>query len=64
MHTQSRQTDRSVLCMFPLTEPQLPHVFEPPAIAALHFGQVLCIFACRGVGGLDLGSEMEMRWVL
>lgn len=48
MHTQSRQIDRSVLCMFPLTEPQLPHVLEPPAIAALHVGQVLCMFDCRG----------------
>jgi hypothetical protein len=28
-----------------LTEPQLPQVFEPPAIAVLHLGQVLCIFA-------------------
>jgi hypothetical protein len=29
-----------------LTEPQLLQVLEPPAIAALHLGQVLCIFAC------------------
>lgn len=29
-----------------LTEPQLLQVLEPPAIAAEHLGQVLCIFAC------------------
>jgi len=29
-----------------LTEPQLPQVLEPPAIAAEHFGQVLCMVAC------------------
>jgi len=31
--------------MVNLTEPQLPQVLEPPAIAALHLGQVLCISA-------------------
>lgn len=30
-----------------LTEPQLLQVLEPPAMAALHLGQVLCIFAGR-----------------
>jgi hypothetical protein len=30
-----------------LTEPQLLQVLEPPAMAALHLGQVLCIFAWR-----------------
>lgn len=29
--------------MLPPTEPQLLQVLEPPAIAALHLGQVLCI---------------------
>jgi len=32
-----------------LTEPQLPQVLEPPAMAAEHLGQVLCMFALLGL---------------
>lgn len=39
-----------------LTEPQLLQVLEPPAIAALHLGQVLCIFAC------DLLQRVDLRF--
>ena len=33
-------------CQILLTEPQLPQVLEPPAMAAEHLGQVLCMIAC------------------
>lgn len=56
MHAQSTSIARRFP---PLTEPQLPHVFEPPAIAALHFGQVLCIFALLAGVGISVA-----RWDL
>ena len=44
-----RYTHGKTMVVASLTEPQLLQVFEPPAIAALHLGQVLCIFALLAI---------------
>lgn len=36
-----------------LTEPQLLQVLEPPAMAAEHLGQVLCMSACLRLLGIQ-----------